>query len=325
MATKHENASLLDRGRAIVLDEIRGMEQLSESIDGAIEQAIGLIIQRTGRLVVAGIGKSGLIGAKLAATFASTGTPSFFLHAAEAAHGDLGMVETGDVVLAISNSGNSRELYPVIDYCTTNAIPLIAMCSREDSRLAKGATVLLKLPAVEEVCPNNLAPTTSAIVTLALGHVLAVLLMEAQSFGDSDFAEFHPGGRLGLMLQTVKRHIEDFDNEVPNVTADASVETVISELANGRKGCVVVTEGSQGKLCGLITEGDLRRAYSPDMFAKTAKDIMTVQPTLISPDELMRDAIQMMKTQRIANLVVVENDAAIAILHMKDLMQQGYL
>lgn len=319
------NEERIARARQIVRDEMNGMEQLAGFFDDSIARAVDLIASRTGRLVVTGIGKSGLIGAKLAATFASTGTSSFFLHAAEASHGDLGMIVPGDVVLALSNSGNSRELYPIIDFCSTNNVPLIGVCSQATSRLARASAVPLLFPEAREVCPNNLAPTTSATLTLVMGHVLAVLLMETRSFRDDEFAAFHPGGRLGLMLQSVERYIENHHGEVPAVAPEAKLETVISTLADGRQGCVVVLEGGNGDLLGIITEGDLRRAYGTDMFDKSAADIMTREPATVTMEDLMRDVMEIMKERRIANVIAMDGKQVAALLHIKDLMQQGYL
>ncbi len=276
-------------------------------------------------LIVTGIGKSGLIGAKLASTFASTGTPSFYLHAAEAAHGDLGMIAEDDLVLAISRSGDSRELFAVSDYCRSASIPMIAMTARRDSPLAKAATMVLTLPDVEEVCPNNLAPTTSALVMLALGDILAVLLMERRSFKDADFAQFHPGGKLGRRLSTIRRYVDEFGGEVPSVPPDMMLGEVIGAVAQGRKGCVVVLEPKTSALLGIITEGDLRRAYDVDMFGKRAVDIMTKSPVTVDASDLIRDAVELMTARRIANIVVLEEGRAVEILDTKDLMQRGYL
>lgn len=317
--------------RSILGKESAGLERLAETLDGGLEEALGLIETRVGgqaprgRLVVTGVGKSGLIGAKLASTFASTGTPSFYLHAAEAAHGDLGMIAEGDLVLAISRSGDSRELFAVSDYCRTLDIPLIAMTARSDSPLGKAATTVLLLPEVDEICPNNLAPTTSALVMLALGDVLAVLLMERRSFKDADFAQFHPGGKLGRRLSTVRRYVDEFGGEVPSVAPDVPLRDVISAVADGRKGCVVVLEPRTGALKGIVTEGDLRRAYDAEMFGKRAADIMTATPVTISASDLIRDAVAVMTERRIANIVVLDGDKVIEILDTKDLMQRGYL
>lgn len=324
------NASAADldriaRGRDIVMREVAGLERLADVIGSTTLAAVDLIRRQPGRVIVTGMGKSGHIGAKLAATLASTGTPSFFVHAAEAAHGDLGMILKGDAVLAISISGSSRELFPVIDYCAANDVPLIAMCGAPESRLGKAASVLLPLPEIEEVCPNNLAPTTSATVTLVLGHVLAVLLMEERAFLDTDFAAFHPGGRLGLLMQTVQRYIDEFGVDIPSVALDAPMDKVISEMASGRKGCVVVMAADKRNLAGIITEGDLRRAYAPDMFTRSAQDIMTVNPATVRLDDLMRDVVAVLKARRIAHVVVVREDAVIDVLHVKDIMQNGYI
>lgn len=325
-------AGLADYARTILAKEIAGMERLGAALDGALEAAVTLIEGRIrsnergrGRLIVTGVGKSGLIGAKLASTFASTGTPSFYLHAAEAAHGDLGMIAEEDLVLAISRSGDSRELFAVSDYCRAIDVPLIAMTARADSPLGRAAAVVLTLPDVDEVCPNNLAPTTSALIMLALGDVLAVLLMERRSFGDADFAQFHPGGRLGRRLSTVRRYVDEFGGEVPWVAPDTEFADVISAVADGRKGCVVVIDGKGGALRGIITEGDLRRAYDADMFGKRAADIMTESPVTIGVSDLLRDAVDLMTSKRIANIIVLDGAAVVEILDIKDLMQRGYL
>jgi arabinose-5-phosphate isomerase len=316
----------LERARNIIDQEIEALVQLRDSFNESLMQAVTLIQGCTGRLVVTGVGKSGHIGAKLAATFASTGTPSFFLHAAEASHGDLGMVTSQDVVLAISNSGMTKELFPVLDYCAANGTKVISMTANESSRLSRGADIALVLPKVKEVCPNNLAPTSSAIITLAAGHVLAVLLMEQRSFEDSDFGKLHPGGRLGLLLSSVRRYTDEFKDKVPTVGPQELLGHVVIRLAEGQRGCVVVVDQGTNKLLGLITEGDLRRAFSPDMFGKTAQEIMTVRPFTVSIDDLMSAAVSLIKERRIANVVVVEtDDTVVDVLHSKDLMQRGYM
>jgi arabinose-5-phosphate isomerase len=320
-------AQALDRARNIVDQEIEAMVLLRDSVNESLIKAVSLIHACTGRLIVTGVGKSGHIGAKLAATFASTGTPSFFLHSAEASHGDLGMITAQDVVLAISNSGMTKELFPVLDFCGANDIKVICMTSSETSRLAQQSTICLTIPKVKEVCPNNLAPTSSAIITLAAGHVLAVLLMEQRSFVDADFGKLHPGGRLGLLLSSVRRYTEEYKDTVPIVAADELLGHVVIKLAEGQRGCVVVTEHGTNRLLGLITEGDLRRAFSPDMFSKSAKAIMTTRPVTVSLEDSMSTAVSLMKERRIANLVVVDADGetVVDLLHTKDLMQRGYM
>lgn len=301
------------------------MALLRDSFDGNLIKAVSAIQACTGRLIVTGVGKSGHIGAKLAATFASTGTPSFFLHAAEAAHGDLGMVTGQDIVLAISNSGMTKELFPILDFCTANGAKVIGMTSNDQSRLAQKSEICLTLPKVKEVCPNNLAPTSSAIITLAAGHVLAVLLMEQRSFIDADFGKLHPGGRLGLLLSSVRRYTEEFQDAVPTVAPNELLGHVVIKLAEGQRGCVVVTEEGTNRLLGLITEGDLRRAFSTDMFSKTAQAIMTTRPVTVGVEDLMSTAVSLMKERRIANVVVVDGETVVDVLHTKDLMQRGYM
>ena len=326
-------AAMATRARAILGKEIEGMAALAAALDGSLATALGAIegrvrpdaTGRSGRLVVTGMGKSGHIGAKLASTFASTGTPSHYLHAAEAAHGDLGMIARGDVVLAISKSGASRELQAITDYCRAGDIPIIAITADPASALGRAATVVLRLPDVVEVCPINLAPTTSALITLALGDVLAVLLMERRSFAEADFAAFHPGGKLGRGLSTLRRYVDEFGGSAPSVPPSAPLGQVISAVADGRKGCVVVLEDDGTRLRGIITEGDLRRAYGPAMFDKRAEDIMTARPVMVDIDDLVRDAVALMAARRIANIIVLDGTRVVEILDAKDLMQRGYL
>lgn len=318
-------AQAIERARGIVDQEIEALALLRDSFDDSLTKALGLVQSCTGRLIVTGVGKSGHIGAKLAATFASTGTPSFFLHAAEASHGDLGMITGQDVVLAISNSGMTKELIPVLEFCAANGAKVISMTADPSSRLAQKSDVCIRLPKVKEVCPNNLAPTSSAVITLAAGHVLAVLLMEGRAFVDADFGKLHPGGRLGLLLSSVRRYTEEFKDKVPTVQPHELLGHVVIRLAEGQRGCVVVTEEGTDRLLGLITEGDLRRAFSPDMFSKTAQAIMTTRPVTVSIEDLMSTAVSLMKERRIANVVVVDGDRVVDVLHTKDLMQRGYM
>lgn len=323
--TPPSSEAAVARAREIIAREVEGLTELARSLDGSIAAAAALVGGGAGRLIVTGIGKSGHIGAKLAATFASTGTPAFFLHAAEAAHGDLGMITPSDMVLAISNSGNSRELYAVLDYCEANNIAVLGITANPASRLGRQAAVVLTLPDVDEVCPNKLAPTTSAILTLSLGHVLAVLLMEMRAFAEADFAQLHPGGRLGLLLSKVGRYVEEYRDAIPIVAPDAPLGQVIDTVTAGRKGCAAVVSPG-GALEGMITEGDLRRAYAPDMFAKTAREIMSPKPVVVGLDALVKDAVVLMKARRIATIIAVDDEhRPVGLLDMKDLMERGYV
>ncbi len=332
-ASSESVPALVEHARTLLKRQSAGIDALREALGDSLAEALALIEARVrdgtgsrrGRLIVTGIGKSGLIGAKLASTFASTGTPSFYLHAGEAAHGDLGMIAEEDVVLAMSRSGDSRELFAVSDYCRANGTAMIAMTARADSPLAKAATTLLLLPDVDEICPNNLAPTTSTLIMLALGDVLAVMLMERRSFADVDFAQFHPGGKLGRRLATIRRYLDEFGAAAPSVAPDAPIDEVIGAVADGRKGCVVVLEPANGALAGIVTEGDLRRAYDAEMFGKRARDIMTVKPVTLGVGDLVRDAVDLMTEKRIANIVVLDGPKVVEILDLKDLMQRGYL
>lgn len=308
----------------VIATEADALAKLSRQLDPEIAKAAQTIFAASGHCIVSGIGKSGHIGRKIAATFSSTGTPSFFIHPTEASHGDLGMIGPGACVLVISNSGETREMRDLIVHCKNQDIPLIAITGNRNSFLGNNATVAVELITAPEACPNGLAPTTSTTLTLALGDALAVAIMHLRGFSREDFGARHPGGRLGLQLQKVRTYLLENPDEIPIVETTISGKEVVSAITNGRQGCVAVSD-KQGNFVGMITDGDLRRAMAGDFFNSTANQIMTTTPATANPDQRMSELIDNMVTKRISNLFVVENNKAVGLIHIKDLMQKGYL
>lgn len=306
--------------------ERAGLEALSEALSGELGQkfcdAVGTIGEATGRLIITGVGKSGHIGAKLAATFASTGTPAFFVHAAEANHGDLGMIGHGDVVMAISKGGQSAELKSIIDYTRRFSIPLIAITGNTSGSLAKAADIALLIPNVEEACPLGLAPTTSTLMQLALGDALAIALLEGRSFTAGDFKTFHPGGKLGASLTTVGE-IMHVGERMPVVLLGTSLPEAVRVLSQKHFGCVAVTDSS-GKLAGIVTEGDLARNLDRALSQLKVDEIMTKTPKVIAPTALASLALATLEKHQIGALIVVDaENQPIGIVHFHDLLRIG--
>ena len=287
-------------------------------------RAVELILAAKGYLIVVGVGKSGHIAQKLAASFASTGTPAVFLHPTEASHGDLGMVTDDSVVLALSNSGESREMIDVLHYCRKSGVPVIGLTRAPNSTLGRASTVVLQLPDSAEACPNGLAPTTSTTNTLALGDALVVATMSELGVSTSEFGRRHPGGKLGRGLHTIGDWMALHPSPPPLIVNTAKVTEVVAAMSEGASGCVAVVN-AQGSFVGMITDGDLRRAMTPDMFTRTAQDIMTAGASTLSEDQLMKDVIITLQDRRISNAFVVENGKPVAVVNMKDLMVQGYI
>jgi len=290
----------------------------------AFSNAIELVLEVKGYLIVVGVGKSGHIGQKLAASFASTGTPSFFMHPTEASHGDLGMVTANCAVIAISNSGESREMVDVLHYCRKYAIPVIGFTRNPQSTLGRNSTVILRLPESREACINGLAPTTSTTNTLALGDALVVATMAEKGITRNDFGRHHPGGKLGRGLQTVGDWLLLNPHEPPTIRASSGIEDVVLAVSVGQNGCVAVVE-SNGNFIGMITDGDLRRAMNPDMFRKCAADVMTLSPMTLTEDMMMSDVIKNLMTKRVGNAFVLEGSHPIGVMNLKALMTQGYI
>ncbi len=313
--------------------ESEAISQLSQYINADFEKAVQSIIQCRGRLVISGIGKSAIIAQKLVATFNSTGTPAIFMHAADAIHGDLGIVQQEDVVMIISKSGESPEIKVLIPLLKNFRNVLIGMVGNTESYLAIQSDIVLNTTVSQEACPNNLAPTSSTTAQLVMGDAIAVVLMELKGFGSDDFAKFHPGGTLGkkLYLRVSDLYIR---NEKPKVSADASLKKVIVEISAKRLGIAAVVN-KENRLEGVITDGDLRRMLEKNdsLAGVTAKDIMTKYPKSISPDELAVDALDLLRRHDITQLVVVDDtnpDALgrgkyLGIIHLHDLVREGLI
>lgn len=287
--------------------ESQALAQLSQRLDDEFSQVVDLILACEGRLVIGGIGKSGLIGKKMVATFASTGTPSFFLHPTEAFHGDLGMLKPIDIVMLISYSGETDDVNKLIPSLKNFGNKIIALTSNENSTLARHADYVLDITVEREVCPNNLAPTTSALVTLALGDALAVSLITARHFQPADFAKFHPGGSLGRRLLCKVK--DQMQTRLPITTPDTCFTDCLTIMNEGRMGVALVMENQQLK--GIITDGDVRRALTAngaDTLNKTAKELMTSSPKTIHENEFLAKAEDLMKEKKIHSLVVVNDE-----------------
>ena len=319
------NGRALEAARRSVEIEAEGVGRLRAALDGelgvALEAAIAAIRAARGKVVVSGMGKSGHIGRKVAATLASTGTPAFFLHPGEASHGDLGMVAQDDVILTFSWSGETAELADLIEYSRRFAIPLIAAASKRDSALGRAADILLLLPQIEEACPNGLAPTTSTTLQLVLGDALAVALIEDRGFSAQDFRQFHPGGKLGARLHKVDDLMHGGD-DMPLLPEGATMTAVILTMTGKRFGCVGLVDSS-GRLSGIITDGDLRRHWGDQMQEKSPTDIMTRAPRVAKAGSLASSALEAMNRTKITVLFIVDGEKAVGILHIHDLLRAG--
>ncbi len=295
---------------------------LADGMGDPFRRAVDALHGIGGRVIVTGVGKSGHIGSKIAATFASTGTPAFFVHPAEANHGDLGMIARDDAILAMSWSGESGELRGILAYSQRFSIPLIAITAGADSTLARSADIVLTLPKAPEACPHGLAPTTSTVMQLALGDALAVALLETRGFSASDFHVFHPGGKLGAQLTAVADIMHSGDR-IPVVASGTSMREAILEATSKGFGCVAVTTDT-GALAGIITDGDLRRHMGPDLLNETVDTVMTAGPKTVKPDTLCGRALQLLNESRITTVMVTDaGDRPVGIVHMHDLLRIG--
>jgi len=303
--------------------EIETLEILKNSLDSNLSKALDLLQNTKGRVIVTGMGKSGHIARKMAATFASTGTVSFFVHPGEASHGDLGMIADDDVIIAISYSGESKELSDILMYAKRRNIPLIAITRNPESALGKNSTLVLKLPDNGEACPLGLAPTSSTTATIVLGDVLAVDLMERRGFSAADFRQRHPGGKLGAILCRVADIMHKGD-EMPLINESANMQEALLVMTEKMLGCVGIID-AQGKLEGMITDGDLRRWMSPNLLNEKAVTVMTKNPKTISPEALIVDAVNVMNNtgRGITNLFVVKNDIPVGVVHIHDCLKAG--
>jgi arabinose-5-phosphate isomerase len=283
--------------------------------------AADLIRSAKGRLIVTGLGKSGHIGRKIAATFASTGTPAFFVHAAEASHGDLGMITADDVILALSWSGEQPEMKNLISYAARFRIAVIAMTSERESSLAKAADVALTLPKAREACPHNLAPTTSSLMMLALGDALAIALLEGRGFTSIDFSVLHPGGKLGALLKYTRDLMHSGD-AVPLKPLGTKMSEALVEMTSKGFGCVGIVD-SRGHLAGIVTDGDLRRHMGPDLMSATVDEVMTKNPKTIDRDVLAGEALDILNSSKITTLIVTDAGKPVGIVHLHDFLRAG--
>ncbi|MEM1371992.1 MAG: KpsF/GutQ family sugar-phosphate isomerase [Pseudomonadota bacterium] len=297
---------------------------LNAGLGAPFSQAVQLLSQQTGRVIVTGIGKSGHIGQKIAATFASTGTPSFFVHPSEASHGDLGMITPQDIILAISWSGETVELTNIIAYSRRFNVPLIALTSSNQSALGQASDVCLALPKSQEACPHGLAPTTSTCMQLALGDGLAIALLESKGFSAHDFKVFHPGGSLGASLKYVA-DLMHTDDSLPLTEPNAVMADALLTMTTKSFGCLGVVEPASGRLIGVLTDGDLRRHMGDDLVNAKVCDVMTANPTTVSRQMLASSALELMNSKRITALFVVDDSSPVGIIHVHDLLRAGVI
>lgn len=325
VAKDSRTASSLDEGRRVLEIEARAVQALIQRLDEKFAKAVDLLVQCKGKVVVSGMGKSGHIGQKIAATFASTGTSSFFLHPAEGVHGDLGMLARRDALVAISNSGETQELLQLLPYVKRSGIPIIGLTGRMTSTLAKNADVALDVSVDEEACPMGLAPTASTTATLALGDALAVALLQKREFKEEDFARFHPGGTLGRRLLVKVKDLMHADADIPVVEASVGGMAAMLEMTAKKLGMTTVVD-QEGALVGVITDGDLRRCIQrgTDLVKMTARELASQNPKTIGPDELAATAVEMMERFSITTLVVtVDGRTVCGVIHLHDLLKKG--
>jgi len=296
-------------------------DALENGVAGPFAEAVELLSQINGRVIVTGVGKSGHIGSKIAATLASTGTPAFFVHPSEANHGDLGMIARDDAIVAISWSGETAELKGIIAYSRRFLIPLIAVTAGHSSALARQADVVISLPRAAEACPHGLAPTTSTLLQLVVGDALAIALLEARGFTPDHFRTFHPGGQLGANLTQV-REIMHTGDELPLVRLGAAMPEAIREISQKGFGCVGIV-AADGTLKGVITDGDIRRHLGNNLLAMTVEEVMTKEPKSVGPETIVATALQMINSSSITSLMVIEDGRTIGLVHLHDLLRIG--
>jgi arabinose-5-phosphate isomerase len=324
-STTVKSLGSLGDGKRVLEIEARAVQALVTRLDSKFGQAVDLLAQCKGKVVVSGMGKSGLIGQKIAATLASTGTSAFFLHPAEGVHGDLGMLARKDALIAISNSGETTELLQLLPYVERMGIPVIGLTGRMNSTLAKHCDVALDVSVAEEACPMGLAPTASTTAALALGDALAVALLQKRGFNEEAFAQFHPGGTLGRRLLVKVKDLMHTGSELPKVEESVAGTTAMLEMTAKKLGMTTVVDQT-GKLAGIVTDGDLRRFIQRggDFTRATASELATRTPKTIGPDDLAAKAVEMMERFSITTLVVIEGDRNIrGVIHLHDLLKNG--
>jgi arabinose-5-phosphate isomerase len=316
----------IEQAKKVLRIEADAVASLADRVDGRFEQAIDLILRSTGRVVVTGMGKSGLIGKKIAATLASTGTPALFLHPAEGIHGDLGMVTRGDTVIALSNSGETEEISRMLPSLKRLEIKIIALTGNAESTLAKNSDVVIDVGVKEEACPLGLAPTASTTACLAMGDALAVVLLDRRGFREEDFACFHPGGALGKRLLLRVRDLMHTGSDIPVVSETTLIRDAIYEISSKKMGVTAVVDAS-GKLVGVISDGDLRRwmeKTGENLLTRTASDIMTRGPKVANKDSLAAEAVAIMEKHSITCLIVADaSSVPEGVIHLHDLLKAG--
>src|ERR1700736_5833223 len=304
---------------------VGGVSAIAAAIQGPLgppfAAAVDLILQARGRAIVTGLGKSGHVARKIAATLASTGTPAFFVHAAEASHGDLGMITPDDVIIALSWSGEQPEMKNLITYAARFRIPLIAMTAERESTLAKAADVALTLPKAREACPHNLAPTTSSLMMLALGDALSLALLEGRGFTSVDFSVLHPGGKLGAMLKYT-RDLMHAGDAVPLKPVGTRMSDALVEMSSKGFGCVGIVD-ARGQIVGIVTDGDLRRHMRPDLMTALVDDVRTKNPKTIARDLLASEALEILNSSKITALIVTDANKPVGIVHLHDILRAG--
>lgn len=318
------SSDIIQYGKTCVRVELDSLLKLEASINDAFASAVSLILKSKGRVVITGIGKSAIIAQKIVATLNSTGTPSIFMHAADAIHGDLGIIQTDDVVIAISKSGTTPEIKALAPLLKQFGNTLIAMVGNTGSALALSADLVLDTTVDKEACPHNLAPTSSTTAQLIMGDALAVALLQCRNFSSSDFSRYHPGGALGKRLYLTVKDLAA-QNMKPNVKPDDSIQTVIVEISRNRMGATVVGDGEH--VAGIITDGDIRRMIEKtnDLSGIVAADIMNASPRTIEAGELAADAAVLMRDLKISQLIVTENDRYSGMIHIHDLNKEGLI
>jgi arabinose-5-phosphate isomerase len=322
--TDHANAAVESALRTLDA-EAGGVAAITAALQSDLRAPFAAAAERIrnakGRLIVTGLGKSGHIGRKIAATFASTGTPAFFVHAAEASHGDLGMITADDVILALSWSGEQPEMKNLITYAKRFKIPLIAMTAERESTLANAADVALTLPKAREACPHNLAPTTSSLMLLALGDALAIALLEGRGFTSVDFSVLHPGGKLGALLKYT-RDLMHTGDAVPLKPLGTRMSDALVEMSSKGFGCVGIVD-TRGHIVGIVTDGDLRRHMRPDLMTASVDDVMTKNPKTIGRDLLASEVLEILNSSKITALIVTDASKPVGIVHLHDLLRAG--
>lgn len=321
--TSINTMKILDAGRQVILQESSALAELAASLDKNFTKAVEYLSEKNTRVIVSGIGKSGHVARKISSTFASVGQPAFFVHPAEASHGDLGMITAGDKLLLLSHSGETSELRSILDYSRRFHIPLVAITSRENSNLAKVADVTVCYPTVPEACPMGLAPTTSTSMMLALGDALAIATLHTRSFNSTDFRTFHPGGNLGKQLSRVRDFMHS-DDRLPLVQKGTVMQECLIKMSYYGFGCVAIID-EKGTMMGVITDGDLRRHMHEGLLNDPVEAIMSASPTIIAADILMAEALAIMQEKSITSLFICSKNKPIGILHIHDCLRAGII